>query len=133
MAAHDAVPPVRKHRIAPAIGLFIVTFFATLAGLEALELPPAGRLVLALLPVASLVWVIYEEIRLIRGLDELGQRIQLEALAVAYPTALLLLFGFGLLERAGFAVPAFERVRDVWALAVIPYALGLLLARGRYR
>ena len=75
-------PEIRggRHRLGPATGVFLLSFFAALVAFETVDLSPAERL-----------------------------------------------------ERAGFTVPPFERVRDVWPLAIIPYLFGLALARSRYR
>ena len=114
-----------------------ITFAVSLVGalflIEIVGLADPMRLAVAALPVLAFAWFIVEEVRLVRGLDELERRIQLEALAVAFPLTVLVVFALGMLERVGLAVPAFEHLRDVWALAFLPYALGLLLARRRYR
>lgn len=113
--------------------LFLVTTFGAMGLLESPGLSPALRLTLALLPLAAFAAFIVAEVALIRRLDELARRIQLEALAVAFPGAILLVFGVGFLERAGFSVWGFERLRDMWPLVVLPYGLGLVLAIRRYR
>jgi hypothetical protein len=120
-------------RLLVAAGAFAVAFIIAVVVLEVLAPPGPVRLAAALLPVPAFAWFIVEEVRLLRRLDELERRIQLEALAVAFPLSVLLVFALGMLERAGLAVPTLERLRDVWALAFIPYALGLFLARRRYR
>ncbi len=116
-----------------AAAVLAVTYLASVIALKTLTPGPAGRLALALLPLGGFVLFIVAEVRLIRCLDEMQQRVQLEALAVAYPTTILLVFGLGFLERAGCEVPGFERLRDVWPLTVLPYWLGLALAWRRYR
>jgi hypothetical protein len=72
------------------------------------------------------------EVRLIRSLDELHRQIQLETLAIAFPTAFVLVFALGMLERAGVAVWGFRQLRDVWPLVAPPYAIGLAIATRRY-
>ena len=116
-----------------AATVLFVTYLASVIALKALAPGPTGRLALALLPLGGFVFFIVAEVRLIRCLDEMQQRVQLEALSVAYPTTILLVFGLGFLERAGYEVPGFERLRDVWPLTVLPYWLGLALAWRRYR
>lgn len=44
-----------------------------------------------------------------------------------------MVFGLGLLDRAGLVVPTFEQLRDVWPLTTLPYFVGLGVARRRYR
>jgi hypothetical protein len=66
-------------------------------------------------------------------MDELEQRIQLEALALAFPLTLILLMTLGLLEIA-IELPAEDlSYRHVWAMLPALYFLGLTLARKRYR
>ena len=54
----------------------------------------------ALIPVPIFALFLVLFIRLIRTMDELERRIQLEALAIAYPLTVLLLMTLGLLQRA---------------------------------
>ena len=112
---------------------FVACAIGAMVAIEALQLPAAARAGVAALPVAAFAWFIVAEMRSIRCLDELRQRIQLEALAIAYPSAILLVFGLGFLERAGVRIPAFEQLRDVWPLTTLPYFVGLYIAQRRYR
>jgi hypothetical protein len=93
----------------------------------------ALRLAVGLMAVAAFGLFIAAEVRMLRELDELQRRIQLEALAIAFPTAILAVFTLGVLERAGIVVWGFQRLRDVWPLVVLPYLLGLAIAMRRYR
>ena len=91
------------------------------------------RLAVGLTAVAAFGLFIVAEIRMLRQLDEMHRRIQLEALAIALPTAILLVFTLGVLERAGIVVWGFQRLRDVWPLVALPYLIGLAIATRRYR
>lgn len=91
------------------------------------------RLALGLMAVATFALFIAAEVRMLRQLDELHRRIQLEALAIAFPTAILAVFTLGVLERAGIVVWGFQRLRDVWPLVALPYMIGLAIATRRYR
>jgi hypothetical protein len=109
---------------------------AVIAAYLVLELPglaPLARVAIAMVPLAAFAGFIVAEVRALRFADELQRRMQLEALAVAYPLAILLVYALGLLERAGVPVPAFTNLRDVWPLTVLPYVLGIALAQRRYR
>lgn len=97
------------------------------------QLAPVVRVAAGLLAVAAFALFIVAQIRVLRGLDEMHRRIQLEALAIAFPTAILLVFTLGVLERAGIVVWGFQRLRDVWPLVVLPYVIGLAIATRRYR
>lgn len=101
-----------------------------------LELPGLAipvRVLIAAVPLTAFALFIVAEARALRFADELQRRMQLEALAVAYPAAILLVYALGLLERAGVLVPGFTNLRDVWPLTVVPYVLGIALAQRRYR
>jgi uncharacterized membrane protein (DUF4010 family) len=91
------------------------------------------RLAVGLMAVAAFGLFIAAEVRMLRELDEMHRRIQLEALAIAFPTAILLVFTLGVLERAGIVVWGFQRLRDVWPLVALPYMIGLAIATRRYR
>jgi hypothetical protein len=115
-----------------ASGAFVLAYFAAAAVLKAVDLSAPARVAVTLIPLIAFLWFLLVEVRLVRGLDELERRIQLEALALAYPTAIVLFLVFGLLDRAGFIVPGFERIRDLALLALIPYPVGLVIAKKRY-
>jgi hypothetical protein len=112
--------------------LFALTYFAARALLEQPLAPPVAVAV-ALFPVPFFALWLLALIRGIRQLDELQQRIQLEAVAVAFLLALLLVMTLGLLE---LAVPLSRddwSYRHVWAFLPLFYLLGLTLARRRYQ
>jgi hypothetical protein len=67
-----------------------------------------------------------------RELDELEQRIQLEALAIAFVLAVLLLMTLGLMELAVTLNPDDWSYRHVWAMLPMLYFAGLVFARRRY-
>ena len=118
--------------LAAAIGLML-SFAAAVLLIEGGHLPAPARAAAALLPAVAMAAFLWVEISYLRQLDELHRRVQLEALAVAFPLALLLVFTVGSLERAGLHIEGFERPRDLWPLVVIPYPIGLLFAWRRYR
>ena len=66
-------------------------------------------------------------------MDELERRIQLEALAFAYPAVLVLLMTLGLLQLSGIAVsPADWSFRHVWQIGLVLYVAGMAVAARRY-
>lgn len=115
-----------------AIGLAL-SFAAAVALIEGSQLSTPARAAAALLPAIAMAAFLWVEVSYLRQLDELHRRVQLEALAIAFPLALLLVFTVGSLERAGVQLRGFERPRDLWPLVVIPYPVGLLVAWRRYR
>ena len=71
--------------------------------------------------------------RAVRSMDELHVRVNLEALAIAFPVTLLLLFVLGNLE---LVIPLNRddwSYRHVWAMGSIVYFAALSFAWRRYR
>lgn len=90
------------------------------------------RVSAALAPVPLAAIALFAVVRSARGLDELEQRIQLEALAVAFVLGMLLMMTLGLLELAVDLNRHDWSYRHVWAMLPTLYFLGLVLARRRY-
>lgn len=113
--------------------LFAASYAAAMAVLKSVEMPASARIAIALLPFPFFVAFLIAEIRLLRRVDELERRIQLEALAVAFPAAMLLMMGLALLERAVALSPADWSYRHTWFFLPLFYFIGLGIARRRYR
>jgi hypothetical protein len=115
-------------------GLAFVAYFGVRLILENTALAGPLRIVIAMLPVPFFVFFLLTEVRYMRNLDELQRRIQLEALAVAFPVVLLLLMTLGLLQVAGIAISQEDwSYRHIWFLALLAYAVGVKTAERRYR
>jgi hypothetical protein len=99
--------------------------------LEAHALSPALRLLVALVPVPVFTGFIVSEIQVLRRLDELQKRIQLEALAIAFPAGIILAIAVEYLQKAGFLTE--WTFGDVWPYMALLYLPAYLIARGRYR
>lgn len=100
------------------------------------ELAPAGsalRVLIALAPIVPTVLVLWLIWRGVRSLDELHRRVQFEALAVAFPLCLVLLWVLGLLELAIDLDKSNWSYRHVWAMVPMFYLIGLALAWRRYK
>jgi hypothetical protein len=113
--------------------LFLAAYFVARAVLEQHGIDTGWRVLAALLPALPFVWVLWEIARGVRSLDELEQRIQLEALAFAFPVVMILLLVLGLLELAIPLPPQDLSFRHVWAMLPLIYIIGLLKARRRYQ
>lgn len=100
--------------------------------LESSSVPTWGRVAAALLPTPIAGAALLTVIRSARDLDELEQRIQLEALAFAFILAVLLLMTLGLMELAITLNPDDWSYRHVWAMLPALYFSGLFFARRRY-
>lgn len=116
-----------------AVILSIATYFAARLLLEIPTLAQPLRLAIALAPVPFFVFLLISWLRSIRKMDELEQRIQLEALGIAFPVAMVLLMTLGLIELATPLSPADWSYRHVWQICLVLYFLGLTTARRRYQ
>jgi hypothetical protein len=77
-----------------------------IAAAEYLVLSPALQVTVALIPVIPFVFFVRRFILHLRNLDELHRRVHFEALAIAFPMAILLLMTLGLLERSHVLSPS---------------------------
>ncbi|MCV2353031.1 hypothetical protein LNV09_02525 [Paucibacter sp. B2R-40] len=117
------------------LGLALLAYTAVLSGsiiwLEghpSLASPWRDLIALSpMLPGALMVWVI---LRQLRRLDELQQRVQFEALALAFAGSAFITFSYGFLEGLGY--PRLSMF-VVWPLMAVLWMLGLVLAARRYK
>jgi hypothetical protein len=113
--------------------LWIVLYFGVRLFLESNpEMAHRVRLALAFLPTPVFALFVWRFIQAIRGADEFERRIQLEALAVAFPLGILMLTTLGLVQRA--VALKFEdwSYNHIWPYFVLFYLVGLRVARKRY-
>ena len=95
--------------------------------------PQSLRIAIALLPVPFFVWWLWTWMKGVGRMDELERRIELEALAFAFPIAVVLLMTLGLLDLATPLNPDDWSMRHVWALMPALYFMGLWRAKRRYQ
>lgn len=126
--------PQPKSLSRPAVWVF-AWFIAWVFARVVLESSTAAswlRVMAALAPTPIAGVALITVIRGARELDELEQRIQLEALAFAFVLAVLLLMTLGLMELAITLNRDDWSYRHVWAMLPLFYFGGLVLARRRY-
>lgn len=113
--------------------LWFVAFWVARGLLERTDLPTWIRVIAALGPIPIFAWFLVSFIRTIRGMDELERKIHLEALAIAFPLAIVLLQTLALMQRA--VTLKFEdwSYAHVWIYLPIFYFLSLGLVRKRYQ
>ena len=114
-------------------GLFWGSTYMLSRGL--LELPNLTvtvRVLIALVPVPVFIWFLWTWMKGLSEMDELQRRIELEALAFAFPIAVILLMTLGLMELAIPLNPDDWSYRHVWALMPALYFAGLWRAKRRY-
>lgn len=113
--------------------VFLLVYFISRGAAEAWRPAMPLRILVALAPTVPLGFLLVMYARAVRSMDELHVRVNLEALAIAFPVMLLLLFVLGNLEL----VIALNRddwsYRHVWALGATIYLGALALAWRRYR
>ena len=110
-----------------------ICYIGALILLRKFQLEGWVRVAVALLPIPPFVVFLAMVLKEIRSLDELWRRIHLEALAIAFPLAVLLLMILGLMELATGLSPNDWSYRHVWVFMPIFYAIGVLVSIRRYK
>lgn len=113
-------------------GPWLLTWALSSALLGLLDLGIGPRAVIALLPLPAFGWFLWRYVQHIRALDELRHRIELEALAIAFPLAIALLMTLGQLQKARSGVGGVEITNGFWLYLVLFYLLGRGIAGRRY-
>ncbi|WP_104910540.1 hypothetical protein [Pseudomonas sp. LG1D9] len=90
----------------------------------------AGKISLALVPVIPLVAMALVAIRQLGRMDEMGRKIQLEALGIAFICTALITFSYGFLETAG--LPRLSMF-FVWPVMGGIWAIATVIGARRYR
>ena len=101
--------------------------------LELTTLDRAVRVLIALMPTPAFVWFLWTWLKGLAVMDELERRIELEALAFAFPICVVLLMTLGLLELAMPLNKDDWSYRHVWAMMPALYYMGLWRAKRRYQ
>ncbi|MET3620262.1 hypothetical protein [Burkholderia ambifaria] len=89
-----------------------------------------GRIAVSLIPVVPMIAMALVVIRQLRRLDELAQRIQLNALGIAFVCTALITFSYGFLEVAGR--PRLSMFM-VWPIMAGVWLIATLLGTRRYQ
>lgn len=135
--ACDTAPPLLRKRytreMMVAMGGYMALLFASIWLLKHVE--NAGlRALVALLPVPPIALMLRAMIRYIRDVDELQQRIELQAVSFATAFVSLLYLSGGLLQTARVvAVPAAAAMIWVFPLVCLSYGLAKVVVARRYR
>lgn len=90
----------------------------------------AGKISLALVPVIPLVAMALAAIRQLGRMDEMGRKIQLEALGIAFIGTALITSSYGFLETAG--LPRLSMF-FVWPVMGGIWAMATVIGARRYR
>jgi hypothetical protein len=113
--------------------LWLLLYFGVRLYLEANpDLGRGVRLALAFVPTPVFAAFLWRFIQGVRSADELERRIQLEALAVAFPLGVLTLTTLGLVQRALALNFQDWSYNHIWHWFAFFYLVGNALARRRY-
>lgn len=114
--------------------LWLSVFAGARFALDAdLGLSPAARVAIAVAPVLPYGLFLWAIVAHVRSLDELHRRVHLEALAIAFLLAMLLLMTLGLVDVAVGLSPDDFSLRHVWAFLPVLYFGALAFVWRRYR
>ena len=113
-----------------ALGAALLVMAAALVARN-FERGSAARIAIALVQAVATAVAVVLPVRSVRRLDEMQQRIQLEALAFAFAGTGVLTTGYGFLVNAG--LPDIEWGALVWPLMAVLWAIGMAFASRRFR
>lgn len=116
-------------RLVGAVVVYVVILYAAKLVLEGNE-GTIWRYPVALTPMIPALFVLLFTVHGIRKLDELEQRVQLEALAFAFGGTAIGTFSYGFLQGVGLPGLSWHWV---WPLMGLLWLAGLAVARRRYR
>jgi hypothetical protein len=122
-----------ERRVGLSAAVWLSLFFIARGMLEVPSRPTYERVLLAIMPLPAFAWFIWEFTKGVAAADELERRIQLEALAVAFPLTIFLLMTLGLLQVAIDLPMEDWSYRHIWPLIYVFYLIGLTVARRRYQ
>lgn len=98
---------------------YVIILFVSVALIQRMPDSP-WRFALALTPVVPIVFVLVSYVRFLSNIDELQQRIQLQAIGFAAGAVSLLTFAYGLLENIGM-----PQIPLVWILPAMSLLWGI--------
>lgn len=113
-------------------GPWLLSWILSSALLHSLDLGEGPRAVIALLPLPAFAWFLWRYVAYIRSMDELRHRIELEALAIAFPLAVAFLMTMGQVQLARPGAAGIPVTSGFWGYLVLFYLLGRGIAERRY-
>ena len=118
--------------IVVAMGLTALFWAAHLYAREFLKLQPGEpiRLLITAGLVLAFLWLVVEQVRQSRQLDEFHRQVQYLALGIAFPASLVLLFAIGFFRAEGLFTAADSR--DLFMVLILCYAAGWGIAWRKY-
>lgn len=123
----------RRSEGARLAGPWLLSWIVSALLLDLLTVPVPVRATIALLPLSAFVWFLWRYVRYVRTLDELRHRIELEALAIAFPLAVGFLMTLGQVQLARQGTGGVPVTSGFWSYLLVFYLLGRGIAERRYR
>ena len=127
-----AAKPNVGRRTAILAGLWFVAYWTARFILENKSLDTWIKVSAALFPVPIFALFLWSYVLMVRAMDELERRIHLEALAIAYSLATLLLMTLALMQRAVNLKFEDWSYAHVWIFLPIFYFVSVGVVSGRY-
>jgi len=111
-----------------SMAAYVIVLWISVSSLERIDQPL--KTAVALVPLIPAGFALVAYLRFLGRMDELGKRIQLEALAFGFGAAGVLTFAYGFLENAGF-----PQLSYIWVFPVMIalWGIGGAIASYRYR
>ena len=123
----------RRSEGARLAGPWLLSWVVSSLLLDLLTVSVPVRATIALLPLPAFIWFLWRYVRYIRTLDELRHRIELEALAIAFPLAVAFLMTLGQVQLARQGTGGVPVTSGFWSYLAGFYLLGRVIAERRYR
>ncbi len=111
-----------------AMAAYVIVVLVSIKLVGGLDQPI--KTIVALTPLVPASLALFAYLRFLSRMDELGRRIQLEALAFGFGAAGMLTFAYGFLENAGF-----PQLSYIWVFPAMIFLWGVggAIASYRYR
>jgi hypothetical protein len=111
-----------------AMAAYVIVVLVSIKLVGGLDQPI--KTLVAIAPLVPAALALFAYLRFLSRMDELGRRIQLEALAFGFGAAGMLTFAYGFLENAGF-----PQLSYIWVfpLMIFLWGIGGAIASYRYR
>lgn len=113
--------------------IWVLTYLGVRIVLERGGLDTPARVAVALIPLVPFLAFLRAWINSMRAMDEMERRIQLEALAIAFPLTIVMLMVLGLMQLATPLSMDDWSYRHVWAYLPLFYFCAVAIASRRYR
>jgi hypothetical protein len=116
----------RSRRVLAAGGVWLFTYLVARYAIGRLGPAHGWAPLVACAPIPAFYWFVWVVERALKGTDELGRRIHLEAVALAFAATMLVLMTLGLLDMT---LP----LRNAWAWLPLLYGVSVAIVSRRYR